>query len=101
MNDTKFDNVLLEHIRSGQIKWVDKEENFNSLNARIETITGRSIQTAEQYQIVNYGIAGHYSPHYDAFLRSELINVRKKIKPDNSTTFYFKRFIFIYLNYGA
>lgn len=47
---------------------------FDSLNDRIECFTGWSTKYAESYQIVNYGLAGHYKQHYDALLQ----HVRKK-----------------------
>lgn len=40
---------------------------LDSLNDRIECFTGRSTKNAEWYQVVNYGLGGHYKQHYDAF----------------------------------
>lgn len=56
----------------GQVSWFNEEQGtkeFASLNARIASFTGMSIKTAENYQIVNYGLGGHYIPHNDAFDR--------------------------------
>ncbi|KAL3307763.1 Prolyl 4-hydroxylase, alpha polypeptide [Cichlidogyrus casuarinus] len=35
------------------------------INERIEKMTGLSIRTAEDLQVVNYGLGGHYAPHFD------------------------------------
>lgn len=35
------------------------------IDNRIEAISGLTMSTAEQLQVVNYGIGGHYEPHYD------------------------------------
>ncbi|XP_060842511.1 prolyl 4-hydroxylase subunit alpha-2-like [Rhopalosiphum padi] len=73
MTDAKLhknNGISEEKSRLGQAAWInnnDAVEYFDSLNNRIETFTGFSTQTAELYQIVNYGIGGHYLPHYDPF----------------------------------
>ncbi|XP_060880222.1 prolyl 4-hydroxylase subunit alpha-2-like [Metopolophium dirhodum] len=76
MNDAQFKTsaddgpVVRERSRSGQVYWmnkVDAIENFGALNTRIESFTGFSIKTAEEYQIVNYGLGGHYFPHHDTY----------------------------------
>lgn len=76
--DAKVNNndggILKEKSRSGQVSWIQRDEEtyFNSLNARIETIAGYSFSSGEKYQIVNYGIGGHYMPHYDAFYKEHV-----------------------------
>lgn len=66
--------ILVEKTRSGQVSWIEcnKEIHFNSLNSRIETISGYSSSSGENYQIVNYGLGGHYIPHNDAFLKEHV-----------------------------
>ncbi|KAL4148257.1 hypothetical protein QTP88_002537 [Uroleucon formosanum] len=85
MNDAKFnsstinDTVVKERIRSCQIyrmEEVDAIEYFGALNTRIESFTGFSTKTAERYQIVNYGLGGHYLPHYDSFKKGTLTDVQ-------------------------
>lgn len=41
------------------------------ISRRIEAITGLEMDTAEELQVVNYGIGGHYEPHYDFARREE------------------------------
>ncbi|VVC31298.1 Hypothetical protein CINCED_3A015630 [Cinara cedri] len=59
----------LETIRSGQVSWIykymEKEQNLDSLDVRIQSFTGRYTESAESYQVVNYGLGGHYIPHHD------------------------------------
>lgn len=40
------------------------------VNARLEQMTNLDMKTAEELQIANYGIGGHYDPHFD-FARKE------------------------------
>lgn len=35
------------------------------IDRRIGDITGLDMATAEDLQVCNYGIGGHYEPHYD------------------------------------
>jgi prolyl 4-hydroxylase len=80
MSDAKLqknNGSSVEKSRLGQAAWIDDDdavEYFYSLNNRIETFTGYSTQTAELYQIVNYGLGGHYSPHYDPFHKETVRN---------------------------
>jgi len=70
---------LSERIRLGQTFWLhERDENgqFNLLNARIETLTGYSLKNSESYQIVNYGLSGHYQAHHDAFSQKFVRNTK-------------------------
>jgi len=69
--------IVEEKSRLGQVYWIndnDAVEYFHSLSNRIETFTGFTSQTAELYQIVNYGLGGHYLPHYDPFQKGTVRN---------------------------
>ena len=35
------------------------------MSRRVEDIAGLTVSTAEELQVVNYGIGGHYEPHFD------------------------------------
>ncbi|KAE9544664.1 hypothetical protein AGLY_000206 [Aphis glycines] len=61
---------LVDEQRLGQLKWFSESSDpmlFGKLNERIECITEYSTKTAEGYQVVNYGLGGHFSEHVDAF----------------------------------
>ncbi len=49
--------------------WLGPEDDplgyVTRIDQRIEDITGLTMSTAEMLQVVNYGIGGHYEPHYD------------------------------------
>lgn len=60
-------SVVDEDQRSGQLSRILNHDALEALDARIEAFTGYSTKTAESYQIVNYGLGGHYLPHFDAF----------------------------------
>ncbi|KAJ7352837.1 Prolyl 4-hydroxylase, alpha polypeptide [Desmophyllum pertusum] len=53
--------------RISKSAWLKDEDHelVRRVSLRIEDVTGLTMDTAEELQIVNYGIAGHYEPHYD------------------------------------
>ena len=36
-----------------------------SIDQHIEDVTGLGIDTAEMLEVANYGVGGHFQPHYD------------------------------------
>uniref|UniRef100_A0A183BT59 P4Hc domain-containing protein n=1 Tax=Globodera pallida TaxID=36090 RepID=A0A183BT59_GLOPA len=46
------------------------DEVVERINTRLNWMTNLEMETAEELQIANYGIGGHYDPHYD-FARKE------------------------------
>ncbi|KAK0063544.1 prolyl 4-hydroxylase subunit alpha-3 [Biomphalaria pfeifferi] len=58
--------------RTGHIAWVDNEDSeiANQVAEKITQVTGfnasRIDYSADAYQVVNYGLAGHYYVHLDA-----------------------------------
>lgn len=58
--------IVLSLVFSGWLSASDDPLGYVShIDQRIEDVTGLSMSTAEQLQVVNYGIGGHYEPHYD------------------------------------
>lgn len=57
-------------------------------------MTGLTVSTAEELQVVNYGIGGHYEPHFD-FARREEVNAFKSLGTGNriATVLFYVSFI--------
>lgn len=55
--------------KSAWLKGTDAEV-VDRVNRRMDLMTNLEMETAEELQIANYGIGGHYDPHYD-FARKE------------------------------
>ncbi|CAF5192580.1 unnamed protein product, partial [Rotaria magnacalcarata] len=53
--------------------WLRNEDSpvIARLSRLIEAITNLSMITAEDLQIANYGVGGHYEPHFDFSRRRE------------------------------
>lgn len=49
------------------------DEVAEKISKRIKHLTGLSVESSEAVHIFNYGMGGHYSPHYDYFLVSKKI----------------------------
>ena len=52
------------------------------INKRIDLMTNLNQETSEDLQVANYGIGGHYDPHFD-FARKEEKNAFKKLGTGN------------------
>lgn len=66
-------NLETAKYRISKSAWLTNREHrvVNQLSLRIQAITGLNMDTAEELQVVNYGIGGHYEPHYDFARREE------------------------------
>lgn len=53
--------------RISKSAWLKEHEDtvVSNVAKRVEAMTGLSVETAEELQVVNYGVGGHYDPHYD------------------------------------
>lgn len=55
------------NYRISKSSWLKTEEHqyIQDIVQRTEDMTGLDMLAAEELQVVNYGIGGHYEPHYD------------------------------------
>lgn len=69
----KTGDLETAHYRISKSAWLKNNEHeiVQRVSQRIEDITGLAMATAEELQVVNYGIGGHYEPHYDFARREE------------------------------
>lgn len=58
---------LRTEIRTGKLAWLPKDSHtiVKTLDQRLEDMTGLSMSSSELLQVLNYGIGGHYEPHFD------------------------------------
>ncbi|KAH6942297.1 hypothetical protein HPB50_003321 [Hyalomma asiaticum] len=59
---------ITSYKRISKVSWLyDAEHPFlNALSRRINLASGLSLESSEPYQVANYGLGGHYTPHDDA-----------------------------------
>ncbi|XP_065357425.1 prolyl 4-hydroxylase subunit alpha-2 [Calliphora vicina] len=64
---SKIGNHQYSEKRTSKQSWLywEKHEFLKKLYQRLEDITGLNMDTSEAMQVANYGIGGHYGPHYD------------------------------------
>ncbi|XP_057682031.1 prolyl 4-hydroxylase subunit alpha-1-like [Corythoichthys intestinalis] len=66
VNDYKNNQSRVSTVRVSQNAWMDDTYAVaNRLSKRVGYVTGLEMTTAEQMQVVNYGVGGQYEPHVD------------------------------------
>ncbi|XP_049334373.1 prolyl 4-hydroxylase subunit alpha-2 [Astyanax mexicanus] len=62
----------ISYNRVSQTVWLKDEDApvVSSVSQRLSDITGLGMESAEPLQVLNYGVGGHFSPHYDTLERS-------------------------------
>lgn len=80
----KTGDLEVAHYRISKSAWLKEEEDpaVERISRRVEDMTGLTTKTAEELQVVNYGIGGHYEPHFD-FARREETNAFKSLGTGN------------------
>lgn len=71
------DTTKVSNIRVAKINWHfdDEHKIFKTLTDRVGDMSGLNMHTAEQFQIQNYGIGGHYNAHYDFTIKGHVFNL--------------------------
>ena len=59
--------------RISKTAWLKEEEHADvgHVYTRTHQLTGLNMETSEELQVSNYGIGGHYEPHFDFARREE------------------------------
>ncbi|XP_054081774.1 prolyl 4-hydroxylase subunit alpha-1 [Zeugodacus cucurbitae] len=62
------------NYRISKSAWLRTEEHkiIENIVQRTEDMTGLDMSVAEELQVVNYGIGGHYEPHFDFARKDEV-----------------------------
>lgn len=82
----------IAEYRISKSSWLRNDEHryVAGVSRRIEDITGLEMDTAEELQVVNYGIGGHYEPHLDYSTVSFLRQCKKNRRALYSNFFHFR-----------
>lgn len=77
-------NLEFADYRISKSAWLkdDYDPVVYRVRRRVAHYTGLDLETAEDLQVVNYGIGGHYEPHFD-FARKEEVNAFKDLGTGN------------------
>lgn len=86
VQNQKTGELEVAHYRISKSAWLKDDDHpvVAAVRRRVEDITSLTVETAEELQVVNYGIGGHYEPHFD-FARVCILEFSRKKK------FYFRK----------
>ncbi|KAK6626774.1 hypothetical protein RUM44_009251 [Polyplax serrata] len=67
VQNSETGKLEIAHYRISKSAWLEDHEHphIAAVSQRVEDITGLNMATSESLQVVNYGIGGHYEPHFD------------------------------------
>jgi len=90
----RFKRATVQNYKTGELEtanyrisktaWLKENEHQHIANIyrKANHLTGLNMETSEELQVSNYGIGGHYEPHYD-FARREEKNAFKSLGTGN------------------
>uniref|UniRef100_A0A8D3CCC1 Prolyl 4-hydroxylase subunit alpha-1 n=1 Tax=Scophthalmus maximus TaxID=52904 RepID=A0A8D3CCC1_SCOMX len=67
VHDPQTGKLTTAQYRVSKSAWLTGYEDpmIDTINQRIEDLTGLEMDTAEELQVANYGVGGQYEPHFD------------------------------------
>uniref|UniRef100_A0A1I7XB31 procollagen-proline 4-dioxygenase n=1 Tax=Heterorhabditis bacteriophora TaxID=37862 RepID=A0A1I7XB31_HETBA len=73
VHDAESGKLVTATYRISKSAWLKSWEHevVERVNQRIDLMTNLEMETAEELQIANYGIGGHYDPHFDHARKEE------------------------------
>ncbi|KAK6051676.1 oxidoreductase, 2OG-Fe(II) oxygenase family protein [Cooperia oncophora] len=73
VHDAATGNLITATYRISKSAWLKgwEDEVVDRVNKRLDMMTNLEMETAEELQIANYGIGGHYDPHFDHARKEE------------------------------
>ena len=80
MQNYKSGELETASYRISKTAWLRRteDENVERIYRRVGDVTGLSMTTSEELQVSNYGIGGHYEPHFDFARVGSLFFSRKR-----------------------
>uniref|UniRef100_A0A0N4ZCK5 procollagen-proline 4-dioxygenase n=1 Tax=Parastrongyloides trichosuri TaxID=131310 RepID=A0A0N4ZCK5_PARTI len=84
VQNAKTGELETASYRISKSAWLKDHEHpiVHRINKRIEDMTNLNQATSEDLQVANYGLGGHYDPHFD-FARKEETNAFKRLGTGN------------------
>ncbi|KAJ8937370.1 hypothetical protein NQ314_011918 [Rhamnusium bicolor] len=84
VQNSQTGELEIAQYRISKSAWLKEEEHKHvaDIAQRVTDMTGLTMETAEELQVVNYGIGGHYEPHFD-FARKDEKNAFKSLGTGN------------------
>ncbi|CAD7090460.1 unnamed protein product [Hermetia illucens] len=84
VQNSKTGELETANYRISKSAWLKDTEHpiIKNIVTRVGDLTNLNMATAEELQVVNYGIGGHYEPHFD-FARKEETNAFKDLNTGN------------------
>ncbi|XP_024082714.1 prolyl 4-hydroxylase subunit alpha-2 isoform X2 [Cimex lectularius] len=85
VQNSKTGELETASYRISKSAWLkdNDDEVIARVSKRVEDMTGLTTATAEELQVVNYGIGGHYEPHFDFARKDEEPNAFKSLGTGN------------------
>lgn len=91
----------ISSTRTSQTAWFSSDDHkiVDRINRRISAVTGLSTDMTDSHselmQVANYGMGGHYTPHYDYLIvdrppeERHLVDERERYAGDRTATLMF------------